>query len=95
MLHLLPLAILAHGVNPSEIGGRTARGRVVYLQPKAERRREQADDVHIVCLEWLEPDWYPAIYLTGERSFRGQYMPQVYEMGNTGGYLFRGIFEQT
>jgi len=43
-----------------------ARRGVVYLQPKAERSREQVaapkGPPHILCSEWLDPYWYGALY---------------------------------
>jgi hypothetical protein len=35
--------------------GKQIRGKVVYLQPKAERWREDHAGVHIVTSDWLDP----------------------------------------
>jgi hypothetical protein len=51
--------------------------------------------VHITCAERLEPYWYDATYLAGDKSFRGKYLPQKYELGPRHGYLFMGTFERT
>lgn len=74
--------------------GKTARASVVYLQPKETRLREESAVVHVTCSEWLDPNWYSAIYVAGERSFGGQYLPHAYELGDKAGYKFMGTFER-
>lgn len=78
--------------------GKSARARVAYLQPKAERRREASAVVHILCSEWLEPYWYSATYTVGssmvaQETFAGKYMPIRYKMIDGPDWLFIGSFE--
>jgi hypothetical protein len=74
--------------------GKHVRGRVVYLQSKAERWRVQTAQVHILVSEWLDPHWYPALYATGTQSYSGQFMPHAYEMPTAHDWLFKGTFEE-
>jgi hypothetical protein len=83
-----------HHVTITLPDGKTAPGRVVYVQPKAERWREQRAEVHITCSEWIEPAWHPTIYNTGGELYKGKFMPYAYELGQPHNYLFKGTFER-
>ncbi len=69
------------------------RGKVVYLQPKAERWREANAGVHIVTRDWLDPYRYEAVYVTPVQSFAGTYTIVRYSDAE-GKWLFMGVFER-
>jgi hypothetical protein len=60
--------------------GNQIRGKVVSIQPKKECWREQTALVHIVISDWLDPDWYKAVYRVGGQLFVGKYLPYRYKV---------------
>lgn len=81
-----------HHVTVTDRHGKQYRGKVVYLQPKAERWRPQSATVHIVTSDWLDPYGYDAIYTTPKKSFSGRYV--LFAYGDVDGcWLFKGVFD--
>ncbi len=71
--------------------GKQIRGKVVYLQPKANRWRPHTAIMHIVCSDWLNLGAYPAIYVTPAQSTAGCYAVYAYADAD-GQWLLNGSF---
>jgi hypothetical protein len=81
-----------HHLTVTDQHGKQIRGKVVYLQPKAERWREQCAVVHIVSSDWLDPYGYDALYSTPTQSISGHYSLHSYDDAE-GQWLFKGTFD--
>lgn len=74
--------------------GHEIRGKVVYLQPKADRWREESAEAHITCLEWLDPYLHDAVYIMPAQSVAGTYSVHRYiSEGNL--WCFMGTFTRS
>jgi hypothetical protein len=80
-----------HYVTVTDRRGNTIRGKVVYLQPHAERWRPQSAVVHIVTSDWLDPYIYSAIYTSPAQSVAGTYNVHSYATADDL-WLFMGTF---
>lgn len=60
-----------HQITVTDRYGKQIRGTVTYIQPKAERWREDHAVVHITTSDWLVPYRYEAIYTAPGYSYKG------------------------
>ena len=67
-----------HNVTITNQYNRQIRGKVVYIQPKEERWREDRAVVHVVTRDWLDPYTYPAIYFSPTQTVSGTYTVHRY-----------------
>src|SRR5215217_5679960 len=67
-----------HYVTVTDRHGKQIRGKVVYIQPKEQRWREESAEVHIVTSDWLDPYVYPAVYIMPAQSVAGTYSVHSY-----------------
>jgi hypothetical protein len=68
-------ALTNHFLSITDQCGENERGKVIYLQPKSERWREDHAVVHIVTSGWLDPYRHKAVYNTPKQSVSGFFMP--------------------
>jgi hypothetical protein len=67
------------------------RSKVTYVQPSAERWRQDTAEVHISTHEWLDPYRYDATYNTPKASVAGSYTVHSYR-SEGGEYVYVGTF---
>lgn len=80
-----------HHLTVTNQHGAQIRGKVVYLQPTAERWRPQTATVHIVCNDWLDAYAYTAVYATPAQSWAGRFAVHAYSQVD-GQWRFEGSF---
>ena len=84
----------AHSITITDRHGKQLRGRVVYIQPKAERWQEDSAEVHIVTGDWLDCHVYPAVYVMPAQSVSGTYAVHSY-IREDDLWRFMGTFHRT
>jgi hypothetical protein len=82
-----------HYVTVTDRRGKQIRGKVVYIQPKEQRWREESAEVHIVTSDWLDPYAYPAVYVMPAQSVVGTYAVHSY-ISEGDQWRFMGIFNR-
>src|SRR5215217_2041745 len=82
-----------HYVTVTDRHGKQIRGKVVYIQPKEQRWREESAEVHIVTSDWLDPYAYPAVYVMPAQSVAGTYAVHSY-IREGDQWRFMGMFER-